>query len=325
MDELISVIVPVYKVEEYLRRCIDSIINQTYKNLEIILVDDGSPDNCGKICDEYAKKDGRIKVIHKENGGLSDARNVGIEKSFGEYITFIDSDDYVESNYISVLYDLIKRYNTQISVADNFIEYVDGYKFNNSIYSEYVTDPKHFFEKMLWGIRDLDNGAWTKLYKKELFKDIQFPVGKHYEDTATIYKVVNKCEKIAVKSIPIYHYMKRRGSITQGHFNEKKLELIFACEQLTDFIKKEYTDLSEACDRKMLWAYFSILSQYAISEFEDDKIKNNLVTYIKNNRLKVFKYKMTPKRDRLAIICSLFGYKFYKFSWAIYLKFTKKY
>ena len=114
-NELISIVIPIYNVEKYIEKCLDSVIKQTYKNIEIILVDDGSPDNCGKICDSYANNDKRIQVIHKENGGLSDARNVGIERANGKYITFVDSDDYIELDYIEYLYTLIKKYNTKIS------------------------------------------------------------------------------------------------------------------------------------------------------------------------------------------------------------------
>ena len=324
-EPLISVIVPVYNVEKYLDKCVGSIVNQTYKNLEIILVDDGSPDNCPKMCDDWARKDKRIKVIHKKHGGVSDARNKGIEIASGEYIGFVDSDDYVEKNYIFVLYDLVKRYNVMLAVADNYIEYMDGCIFNNSTYEEYETNPEKFFYKMLWGIRDLDNGPWTKLYKKDLFNNIRFPVEKNYEDTATLYKIVDKCDKIAIKSVPIYHYMKRKDSITQGKFNKKKLELIDATYQLTTYIRNKYKNLNNACDRKLLWSYFSVLSQYVVSKTKDKNIEKRLFEYIKKNRWKVFKFNETPQRDRIAILCSLFGIKFYRFSWKIYLKITKKY
>lgn len=324
-EPLISVIIPVYNVEVYIKKCIDSVLKQDYKNLEIILVDDGSPDNCPAICDYYCNQDDRIKVIHKKNGGLSDARNAGIDIAKGEYITFVDSDDYIDKNYISILYNLIIKYNVMLSVADNYIEYIDGQIFNNSTYEEYETNPENFFYKMLWGIRDLDNGAWTKLYKRELFSNIRFPVGKNYEDTATLYKIVDKCDRIAVKSIPIYHYMKRKDSITQGKFNKKKFELIDATYQLTTYIRKKYKNLDNACDRKLLWSYFSVLSQYVVSKTKDKNIEKRLFEYIKKNRWRVFKFNKTPKRDKVAILCSLFGIKFYRLSWKIYLKIMRKY
>ena len=119
MEDLISVVVPIYNVENYIKKCVDSILSQTYKNLEIILVDDGSPDNCPQICDEYAQKDNRIKVIHKENGGLSDARNAGIDISKGKFITFIDSDDYIEKDYVEVLYNSIKENASDMAIGSH--------------------------------------------------------------------------------------------------------------------------------------------------------------------------------------------------------------
>ena len=324
MKDLISVIIPVYKVEEYINRCIDSVINQTYKNLEIILVDDGSPDGCPKICDEYAKKDSRIRVIHKQNGGLSDARNVGIDNANGKYITFIDSDDFVEKNYISILYESLKKYNVKMSIADNLIIYEDKI-INNSIYEENVFSEHDVLEKMLWGIRDLDNGAWTKLYDRSLFDNIRYPVGRLYEDTATTYKLFDLCDKIVINSIPIYNYMKRRDSITQCKFNEKKLQLIDSTKEMTDYIRNKYFDLNDACNRKLTWAYLSTLSQYASSDCKNEYIEKKLVNDIKSIDKTFLKNKNTPTRDKIAILCLKFGFVFYKNVWKLYLKFNKKY
>lgn len=324
-NDLISVIVPIYNVEKYLKRCVDSIINQTYKNLEIILVDDGSPDNCPKICDEYKKKDNRIKVIHKKNGGLSDARNVAIDIAQGQYLTFIDSDDYVESNYVEILYDTLKKYQVKLVIADNLIEYDNGKTICNSSYTDYVLTEKETLEKMLWGERDLDNGAWTKLYDKSLFKCIRYPVGRWYEDTATTYKIFDKCDRIAIISFPIYHYLKRSDSITQCKFNEKKLELIISTKEMTDFVRNKYPELSTACNRKLLWSYLSTLSQLATSTEKNIKIKKELIKYIKKNQKDVLKNPRTPKRDKIGIICLQFGFPIYKICWKLYLfLFSKK-
>ena len=167
MEDLITVIVPVYKVEKYIRRCIESIINQTYRNLEIILVDDGSPDDCGKICDEYAKKDNRIKVIHKENGGLSDARNKALDLANGKYVIFVDSDDYIEKNAIGYLYKLIQKYNTDIAIGLVNSIY-DGEK--NSILKNKESNIKVYnkeqaLETMLYNT-EFTNMACNKHYKK---------------------------------------------------------------------------------------------------------------------------------------------------------------
>ena len=192
MEDLISVIVPIYKVEKYLEKCILNIVNQTYSNLEIILVDDGSPDNSGKICDEYARKDSRIKVVHKLNGGLSDARNAGIEIATGKYIAFVDSDDYIEEKMISKLYDLLKANDADVS-ACNICKFYEDKEIeldeNEEIVKSYPPE-----QAILLTILDdsFGNYAWNKLYRSELFSDVRFPFKRRYEDIATIYKILDK-------------------------------------------------------------------------------------------------------------------------------------
>ena len=207
MEELISVIVPIYNVEKYLNKCIESIINQSYSNLEIILVDDGSKDSSGIMCDSYILKDKRIKVIHKENGGLSDARNVGIDKAKGEYIVFIDSDDWIDEKMIEILYNIIKKNNSDISICDYFLAY-----------NEEIQTQKEDIEiinlsniEALKKIYDKDLGvcmivAWNKLYKRNLFKDdIRYPYGKIHEDEFTTYKLLYKAEKISYTKQKMYY------------------------------------------------------------------------------------------------------------------------
>jgi len=324
-EPLISVIIPVYNVEKYLDRCVDSVVNQTYKNLEIILVDDGSPDKCPQMCDDWAKKDKRIKVIHKENGGLSDARNCALDVMKGQYVCFVDSDDYVKLNYVEFLYNLLKKYNTKISVADNLMIYGTGRQVNISNYEEYVATPEGFFEKMLWGDRDLDNGAWTKLYLSSLFEGIRYPVGKLYEDTATTFKLIDKCDRIAVKSEPIYYYMIRKDSITQCSFNNRKLEIIEATKILTNYIRNKYPKLEDACVRKITWAYLSTLSQIAMSNYDNKDVINNLRNEVLKNKKCIMDSSKAQKRDKLGIFCLNVGYRFYKVVWRIYQKVRRKY
>lgn len=239
MNELISIIVPIYKVEKYLDECIKSIIKQTYKNIEIILVDDGSPDDCGNICDNYAKEDNRIKVIHKKNGGLSDARNKGIDVAKGRYITFIDSDDYVEFEYIEKLYSTIKENNTLISQCsilkiNNRKEIKDrlGYEENciktgiemiNDLYST------HLIENVV---------VWNKMYNIELFKELRFPFGKIHEDEFTTYKIFYNVDKVAIIDNYLYNYRQTDESIIGKKFSTKRLELLEAIEQRLTFFKE---------------------------------------------------------------------------------------
>lgn len=239
MNKLVSVIVPVYNVEKYLSRCIDSIINQTYKNLEIILVDDGSPDRCGDICDQYAIKDSRIKVIHKKNGGLSDARNAGINLAKGDYITFIDSDDWIHPKYIETLYDLVKKHNADISVC-NFIRttsedhndeisLIDVIAFNKYEALEQFTD-KYYVQMVI---------ACGKLYKKDLFHNVRFPVGRIHEDEFTTYKLIYNANKIVFTTTPLYYYWQREDSIMGSGFNiNHRLDALDAFIERAEFFKK---------------------------------------------------------------------------------------
>ena len=325
MEELISVVVPVYNVEKYIDKCINSIINQTYKNLEIILVDDGSPDNCGNICDEYAKKDNRIIVIHKENGGLSDARNTGIEVSKGKYITFIDSDDYISDNYVSFLYNLIIEYKADISIGKHYVLYENG-EINTATGKKYELEPKQALEMMLYG-DDLDVSAWAKLYKKELFETVRYPKGRLFEDAATTYKLIDLSKKIIFHSEPIYYYIMRSDSISNKSFNDKKMDLITSTNEMSGYISDKYEDLKKACDRRLMYSYLSTLTQLAKSDVSTpnyNKYKNELMNYIKTNRKKVLKDPKIPKRDRVALECTKFGFGFFKWSWRIYEKLTKR-
>lgn len=226
---LVSIIVPIYKVEPYLQRCLDSLINQTYTNLEIILVDDGSPDNCPQICDEYAANDSRVIVIHKENGGLSDARNAGLDICSGEYISFVDSDDWVENEYIDrLLYKLLAT-NSDIAVANHQtfstsnvffpIDFLkDGVFLNTEILDNIFTTRNQF--KIAWG----------KLFKKELFFNIRFPKGLNHEDEYVGFIPYFYAKKIVCFNQVLYHYLKRNDSITgsENHFDDYESKIVQA-------------------------------------------------------------------------------------------------
>lgn len=214
-EDLISIVIPVYKVEKYLEKCIESVLKQTYTNLQIILVDDGSPDNCGKICDEYAKRDSRIDVIHKVNGGLSEARNVGISKAKGRYIGFVDSDDYIKENMYEILLNLIKKYNADASIC-NLYDVIEGKEYirnkNNGIQEYSRLD---ILKEVLLD-KNIQSYAWNKLYKKELFDEVKYPIGKKYEDIGTTFYIFEKCNKIVVTSEPEYYYLKRSNSLVNN-------------------------------------------------------------------------------------------------------------
>lgn len=242
-NELISVIIPVYKVEGYLNDCVKSVVEQTYTNLEILLIDDGSPDNCPLMCDEWAIKDSRIIVIHKNNGGLSDARNLGLDVANGQYIMFVDSDDKIHPKMIEVMYNQAIKYNADIIVGD-FI-------YTRSL-SEPITDIGEHQVKIIDKSIAFDNllqnkmvqyvTAWGKLYKKGLFKDIRYPVGKIYEDNYVSYKLYHFAQTIIEIPARFYFYLQREGSI-MNVFKQKKYDDLYEYyfERLLFFKENEYS------------------------------------------------------------------------------------
>ena len=241
-NDLISIIIPVYKVEKYLEKCIESVLKQTYTNLQIILVDDGSPDNCGKICDEYAKKDSRIEVIHKANGGLSDARNVGISKAKGRYIGFVDSDDYIKEDMYEILLNLIKKYDADVSIC-NLYDVIDG---NECIRNKENGIREYSRLDILKEVlldKNIQSYAWNKLYEKELFDEIKYPIRKKYEDIGTTFYLFEKCNKIVVTSEPEYYYLKRADSLVNNVTESTILDYTEIIIQRYLYIKQNIKEL----------------------------------------------------------------------------------
>ena len=233
---LISVIVPIYKVEQYIHRCIDSVLNQTFSDFELILVDDGSPDSCGAICEEYAKKDSRIVVIHQKNGGLSAARNTGIDWSFthsdSKWITFLDSDDYWYKRYLEVLYQAVTECGTQVATC-------------NATIGEFSTDPSYYIPKKYeteyaYCDRSIIRHripAWAKLYAKELWKDIRYPVGKLHEDCFTTHKLLFQNQEIATVKARMYFVTPNPNSITHVKWSPKRLDAVEGMEEMLFFFQ----------------------------------------------------------------------------------------
>ena len=320
-EPLISVIVPLYNVESYLDKCIDSIVNQTYKNLEIILVDDGSTDESPKICEKWAEKDKRIRVIHKNNGGVSSARNTGLDAATGEYISFVDSDDYVVRNYIDFLYYNLIAYGADMSMGKQIVNYP-----NKDIITAsgnlYKYTPHDCFDKLLHD--DFDVSAWGKLYKKELFDGVRYPEGRLFEDTATTYKLIDKCKLVVLNSLVIYHYVIRDKSITTSDFTRQDMDMITATNEMCDYIESKYPDLKAGCDRRRMQGYLSTLAKMARSEKEDVECKKELLTYIRNNIDNVLKDKRISKRDRTSLELLSAGYPAFKTAWKAYYNERKK-
>jgi len=242
-EPLISVIVPVYGVEQYLDRCVESIVNQTYQNLEIILVDDGSPDNCPAMCDVWAEKDSRIKVIHKENGGLSDARNAGMELATGELMGFVDSDDWIASEMYQLLYENMVETGSDISCCGVEMVWEDGTPSRMLTKTGCcVLNREEAMEAIIeesW----MKQPVWYKLYKNELIRDILFPVGKYHEDVFWSYKAVGRAKKVSVFDAPCYYYTQRSGSIMGSGYSLKRLDGLEAKQQRLHTVEQNYPKL----------------------------------------------------------------------------------
>lgn len=252
-EPLISVVVPVYRVEAFLDRCVESICAQTYRELEIILSDDGSPDTCGALCDAWAARDGRVRVLHKENGGLSDARNAGVALARGAYLFFVDSDDYLAPDAIGYLYGLLEKTGAEIAVGAYRRVSDGGERFDNQpeeetrVWSaaEAVSELMRFdhYEQLVT--------AWGKLYAACLVRDNPFPVGRLHEDEATTYKYYDQAEKTVLSNRVVYAYFQNPGSIMHNRGEENRRQTLLAYEeQLAYFSERgEHALASAAADR----------------------------------------------------------------------------
>ncbi len=293
MSETISVIVPVYKVEKYITKCVDSILAQTYHELDVILVDDGSPDDCGRICDEYSEKDNRIRVIHKENGGLSSARNAALDVAKGSWIICVDSDDYIHPDLIRRLYDAVISNSAQISICSHYEVSNDKLLITQKIVDEVIVWDKHTALKKLVEDTDIKSYAWGKLYKRELFDGVRYPNGRNYEDIATTYFLFDKADRIAKIPDFLYYYLIRKDGIS---YNNSTVSWHKGChatclgqEERAEYFKgREYKELYQLAMAKLLpYLYSDINSGYKVSAASDisqtkDYLKKNIEEFSNN-------------------------------------------
>lgn len=316
----VSIIVPVYNVERYLDKCVESLINQTYKDLEIVLVDDGSPDNCGKMCDGWAKKDSRIVVYHKENGGLSDARNYGIDRCTGDYICLVDSDDYVAENYVEFMYSLFeKAADCKITACDICVVRNGKFTPNSNFDGVAVLSRNEAFEKVLY--HDMvDVSAPAKLYKREVFEGIRYPVGRLYEDTYVFGDVLKKTETFVFGGQALYYYVQHDNSIVNGKFSEKRMQFVDSAERLVKAAKECDPSLEDACVRRLSHAYLSVFRYMENCDKEFYPLRKELRKKILATADSVLNNPKTPKRDKLAIMSLKLGIKPFFLAWNLYGK-----
>lgn len=269
-QDLISVVIPVYNVEKYFKRCIDSVLKQTYQNIEIIIVDDGSKDSSGSLCDEYEKKDSRIAVFHKENGGLSSARNFGLEKALGRYICFIDSDDFIDENYITIMYNKMIKSDADICYCKS-INFTDETKINLKVENEktVIIDKEEAIKQLLLKNGLIKNYIPHALYKKVLFDNIRFPIGSNFEDIATTYKILDASKKIIVTNKILYYYFINDNGITQKMKKQDIIDRFNNMNEREKFINQNYPRLKNISDRYMFRIYLVIIKDLIKNYFPE--------------------------------------------------------
>ncbi len=311
-DYLISIIIPVYNVEKYLRKCLDSIINQTYKKLEIILIDDGSTDNSGKICEEYAKKDDRIIVIHKENAGVSSARNRGIELANGKYIGFIDSDDWIEENMYETLYQNLLQFDVDISMCNYSIIRNHKKTFHKHDLEDgiLIDNKKEFFE--LLRLNYYKGFLWNKLFKSEIIKEMRMREPIYVcEDLLFIAEVATKCKNFYFDNQCLYNYLIRENSAITGKVNHKKVSVLEAYKNII-LIVKEYSK--------------ETMTKY---EFDFFRWKNDITRQLKDKKLeeendllykKLMKSNIIKPKEKIEILLRYRMYGIYNFLRGVYNK-----
>lgn len=295
MKDLISIIIPVYNEEKYLDKCISSIVNQTYGNLEIILVDDESPDKCPQICNRWSKKDKRIKVVHKQNGGVASSRNEGLKNATGTIIGFVDSDDYIEKDMFEKLYKNLMMNNADISMCSYYDEYIDGRKKMGKHFDDFTIINGIDAIKNLLLEKNISNHLWNKIYKKELFDKIEFPLGRKMEDLSVMYRLFEKSKIIVFDNYIGYHYLQHENSI-MGNVNEKLINdyELAAFDRNKDLLKK-YSNLELEININNITMY-KLLHYLAFLSgnrelFKSDKYKE----YYKKYRKEYLKYRKKIK------------------------------
>lgn len=300
MKPMLSVIVPVYNVEKYLDKCISSIINQTFKNIEILLIDDGSTDLSGEICDAWKQKDSRIKVFHKQNGGLSDARNYGLMNASGIYVGFVDSDDFLDEEMYNRLMLGCEKYNADVGCCNKVRVFNDKKICENVISSNKFINKSQALLLLLLS----DPSVCNKIFKKDLFQNIKFPYGKLYEDIATTPHLIDKSNGMYIDCIAGYYYNQlNNGSIIHKSFNIKKMDYFYNTKELNDFINDKYPELLMASERNLALVLTTLITDIYIYKKSYYNEYELLLSELSNIDYKRNKYISTFKK--IMIFCDL--------------------
>lgn len=295
----IGIIIPVYNVAPYLSRCLSSVLAQTFTDWQLLLVDDGSTDNSGKICDKYAACDQRIQVLHQANAGAAAARNVGLDVNTAEYLTFIDADDYVEPNYLTALWGVLQTHQTPLAVCGTMRHDARGQTESRTAMPATVMTAKTVLTCLLRGDDPITSGPYAKLYHRDLFRKLRFPVGHISEDLAIMYQIVAQCERIAAVSLPLYHYVYQPTSVTATtQLTIAFLDYFRYYQAMADYMVATYPDLRTECERQMMLRYLDGWRDVMCARGVPRAYQRQLWQWLKEHRAYALRHHLVPEHAR---------------------------
>ncbi|WP_125608087.1 glycosyltransferase family 2 protein [Lapidilactobacillus bayanensis] len=307
----ISIIVPVYQVEKYLAKCVDSILDQTFTDFELILVDDGSTDRGPAMCDQYAKRDERVKVIHKKNGGLSDARNAGIDIAQGDYLGFVDSDDYIAADMYDLLYHDITKEQADLAICGIY----DVYEGHEPKQKDTIRDVMNQQQaiKVIFEGNIVSVHAVNKLYRRAIFKKLRYPIGKYHEDSFVILDILEQCQKIVIDSQQKYFYYHREGSINTERFSPSQFDFIEAWQKNDTRLAKMYPQLADVGRQRVCFANFMVLDKLVRGHAEHDYSETKtIVHYLRSNFWFIMKNPIFTKQRKVSMILLTLSLRLYR-------------
>lgn len=308
----VSIIIPIYNIEKYMKKCLESVLGQTFQDIEVILVDDGSSDRSGKICDIYAQKDTRVKVLHKKNGGQSDARNVGIKHATGENVLFIDGDDYIDPDMVQVLYENLVTHQVDVSACGIYDAYQDKVVEQCEEREEFFCEQEEAFGYILVG-KKIPGTLCNKLIRRELIEDLAFPVGKLYEDAFYTLDLMQKVKTMYVTTKPMYYYVHRANSSTTETYSKASLDFIEAYEATKKVVEEKFPSIIRQAEFKLFWAYFSVLDRMLlVDEYWKLPDYHRVKSYLKRHAIRIMQDEYFQKARKLGAFALLINVRLYR-------------
>ncbi len=309
---LISVIVPVYNVEKYLEKCLDSILSQTFRDFEVILIDDGSGDGSGEICRRYAQEDKRVRYVRQENGGAGQARNYGVNLAQGKYIAFVDSDDYIDARMLEVLYENITRSGADVASCGVYNVFQQKQTPQYDRIETFLAPAEEAFGLLLLGEK-IPGSPCNKLYCSWIFQKVRFPVGIFYEDVVFHTELMQEIKNVCVDTTPLYYYVHRQNSITTQKFDSRAMMFIHTYEETLKVVRDKYPSILPQAEFKLTWAYFAILDRM-LQEEDYRKIREfpKVRTFLKRNTFRILRSPYFHKARKIGAAALLLNVRLYR-------------